>query len=238
VITIRATVANYQALPPGTVLGVVLDADKNDTTGDDGFEAAFTYGVALNGAEVAVFERYSQFAKELLEAPIQNMSTSFAAGVWTWSVARSELFQTSGFRFALVSVSVKPDGSIDGADLAPNEDPLWEYELVGVPPPPPRALFASTPAGRPAKPVAGKPFTVSSLVTQDDKVSPVSSVRVKCTAKAGSASLRAAGRFQAPTTATCAMKIPARAKGKTLRGTMVVQAAEGTVKKTFVFRIT
>jgi hypothetical protein len=237
VVTIRATVANYQELPPGTALVALLDTDKNVSTGDDGFEAAFTHGVTLDGSQVTVFERYSQFANALLEAPVQDMSSSFSAGTWTWSVARSELFQTAGFGLAIVAIAVKADGSLESADLAPDTGPLWEYDLVGVPPPPARSLNASTPSGRPAKPIAGKPFAVSSLVTQDDLVSPATSVKVTCAVKIGSARVPAVGRFRAPTTASCAMTIPPRAKGKTLRGTMTVRAAEGTVRKTFVFRV-
>ena len=235
-ITIQVTVGNHQTLAPGTALAVLMDTDQDGDTGADGLEAGFLDGVEADGTHVTQFLRYSELADDLIEQPVANMSVSFATGIWTWTVARSELFGTSGFSFGILGAAFNADGSLAGLDIAPDSDTPWDYDLVGVAPPPPPKLLVSTPGGKPAKPVAGKRFTVGSLVTKDDMVSFVAAARVTCTARIGNAPLRATGRYRRPN-ATCAMTVPRNAKGKMLRGTLKVQAQGATTTKPFRFRV-
>jgi hypothetical protein len=233
-VTFRVTIANYQSLPPGGVVAAVLDTDRNINTGERGLEASIILLKGLDGAERVVFEQYSPAAGALVEAPATNMSATFSAGVWTWTIPRSELSDTRGFAFGLIAAIVNASGSLGGVDIAPDGNELWVYELAGLPP---AKLFASTPAGKPAKPVAGKPFTTSVLVTLADKITLVTSATVTCRVHVGSATIHATGRFHKPTTASCAMNVPPGAKGKTLRGTMTIHAMGGTIKKSFHFPV-
>jgi hypothetical protein len=104
------------------------------------------------------------------------------------------------------------------------------------PPPSVLKLEVDRPVGVPAKPVAGKPFAVVAPVVRSDG-RPFRSGKVRCTVRVGTKLLRATGHV-ANEVARCAMKVPNGTKGKTLRGTMTVQAGNAkAVTKAFVFPI-
>ena len=93
----------------------------------------------------------------------------------------------------------------------------------------------SQPAGAPRKPVAGKAFVVSAVVTRSDAAT-IASGQVTCQAKAGKQTLRSSGSLNGGT-ARCAMRIPKGVKGKVLRGSMTAQVDDATVTKAFKFTV-
>ena len=236
-ITFRVTIANAQTLPVLGAVGVGLDLDKNLDTGDDGMEAVAAYVRDPFGRESLVFERWSAAEGELVEVRTTAMSAGFSQGVFTWTVPRSELLDTSGFGFAVVSLVMAPDLVNFAADVAPNSTQLWVYDLVGLaPPPPPPTLSASNPTGSPPRPAAGKRFTTSVVVTRSDTGETVTSGTVACVIRVGAARIPAVGRFENGR-ARCVTLVPRAAKGKNLRGTMSIGALGASVKKSFAFRV-
>ena len=236
-ITFRATIANAQTLPVLGAIGVALDLDKNLDTGNDGLEALAVYFKDPFGRESLEFERWSATEGELVEVPTTAMSASFSEGVFSWTVPRSDLLDTDGFAFGVLTLVFAPDLANFAADVAPDSDQLWVYDLVGLaPPPPPPTLSASNPTGTPRRPLAGKRFTASVIVTRSDTGETMTSGTVACVVRVGTARVPAAGRFRGGR-AQCAMTVPRNAKGRALRGTMTIGAVGASVKKPFSFHV-
>jgi hypothetical protein len=234
VVTFRIALATA-TLSPGTAVGVVLDLDKNPENGDNGVEAIIdlAYGFpAIPGG--LVFERWN--GTELDQVVATSVTASFAAGVVTITAPRSELLDTRGLGVGAVAIAANAQETAGIADIAPDSEEFFVYDLVGLPPPPPPRLSASKATGAPAKPRAGKPFVVSSSVTRDDTGAVVRSGRVACSVRVGGARIRATGGFAARR-ARCAMRVPIKASGKALRGSLTVRSARSSVTRTFAFRV-
>lgn len=236
-IAFRVTIANARTLPVLGAIGVALDLDKNLDTGDHGVEALALYLKGPFGEESLEFVRWSATEGELVVVPTTAMSASFSEGVFTWTVPRSELLDTSGFAFGVLTLVFAPDLTNFAADAAPDSDQLWVYDLVGLAPTlPPPTLSTSNPTGAPPKPVAGKRFTTSVVVTRSDTGETMTSGTVACVVRVGTARVPAAGRFRGGR-AQCAMTVPRNAKGRALRGTMTIGAVGASVKKPFSFHV-
>jgi hypothetical protein len=233
-VTFQITIDNFETLPrpPSSRvhLTLQLDLDKNPSTGDPvaGQEASAVFRNILVSNGSVDFFRWN--GSELADVPETNMSSNLAGGVLTFVVNRSELMGVAGFAFRIDGLTFT-DGVGPAFDFAPDEG-TWSYDLVFPPP----TLSATKPAGAPVRPVAGRMFTVRSVVTRSDTEARVTSGTVRCTARIGSARLRTSGRFQGGR-AKCVMAIPHKARGKMLRGTMTIGAAWAAVTVAFSFRI-
>ena len=86
------------------------------------------------------------------------------------------------------------------------------------------------------RPIAGRTFTVRSLITRSDTDEPVASGSVRCSARIGKVRLRAVGRFRVGR-AQCGMVIPRMTSRKTLRGSITVRAEGASVTSPYSFRI-
>jgi hypothetical protein len=232
-VTFRIRIANLETLPPPpgarAHLSLFLDLDKDESTGEFGREAAAIFVNILVNNGAVNFLRWD--GSQMVEVPETNMSSSLSAGVLTFTVNQRELLNATGFTF-LIEALTFVDGVGPRFDYA--GDP-WTYDLV-FPPPPPPTLSATKPVGTPRGPVAGRRFTVHSVVARSDTDEEVMAGSVKCTARVGTATVRAEGRFRAGR-AQCAMAVPRRTRGKRLRGSMTVRAAGASVRKQFSFRI-
>ena len=166
-VTFRITIANYQTLPqPPSArahLALYLDLDKNESTGEFGREAEAIFVNLLVNNGAVNFLRWD--GSQMVDVPETNMSSSLSAGVLTFTISRRELLDATGFTF-LIQALTFVDGVGPRFDYA--GDP-WTYDLV-FPPPPPPTLSATKPVGTPARPVAGRRFTVRSVVTRSDSV--------------------------------------------------------------------
>ncbi len=231
-VTFRVATDNFQALPPRSAIVILFDLDKSLATGDQGFEHAASHVVDPAGQSRLVFERWEESLFQLVELPATNLSSSFSAGVLTLTVPRSQLGNTVGFEFGLYAAVFAEDASDPAVDSAPN-DGLFAYDIVGLPPP---KLRASMLTGMPGRPVAGKAFTVGTLVQRLDTGATVSSGAVTCRAGIGKLKVRAVGGFNRGR-ARCAVVVPRHAKGKTLRVTITIRAERATLTRTFSFRV-
>jgi hypothetical protein len=233
-VTFRVTLAN-QTLSPATVIAVVLDTDKNVASGDeDGLEAVIGYVVDILGEGTLAFDRWD--GTELAEVAQTAATANFSGGVVTVTVPRSELFDTRGVDFGAAALVLRADAEAAALDIVPDTDELLTYDLEGLPPPSPPRLTATRPNGTPARPHAGKRFAVTSLVTRNDTGARVTSGKVTCVVRVGTARVRAAGRLSLAG-ARCSMTVPKGAKGRSLQGTMTIQASGGKVKRAFSFRV-
>lgn len=232
-VTFRITVTN-QTLPPFTIIGPVLDVDRNGATGSEGIEATLDFIVSGDGTTALDFTRWN--GTEFVSLPQTAATASFAAGVVTITVPRSELSNTRGFDFFVVALVVRSDFQAIIADGVPDAADNLTYELVRIAPEAPPRLAATRPSGAPARPAAGRRFVVSTVARRLDTSAPLTAGRVTCAVRIGTARLRATGGFAAGR-ARCSMTIPRTAGGKTLRGTMTIRAAGTTITVPFSFRV-
>ncbi|HXG77449.1 MAG TPA: hypothetical protein VNJ53_12860 [Gaiellaceae bacterium] len=232
-ITFRVTIPSHAELPPRSRVAVLFDLDREIATGDAGFEYAVSHSVDAGGQTSVRFERWEEALLQLVEIPATSLASTFADGVYVLSVPRSELGNTIGFAFGLYAALFDPDPRQRTAvDDAPNAN-LWAYDLVGLPAP---RLSASRVSVLPARPAAGRPVTVSSVVVRLDTRMPVTRGSVTCSARAGTLRIPARGSFRGEQ-ARCTLRVPRSAKGKRVTGILTVRAHGAVVSKRFAFRV-
>lgn len=126
------------------------------------------------------------------------------------------------------------DGKIDSPADPGCSSPTDTDETDPPPPPPPLKLSAGRPSAMAGPARAGAAFTVAMTVTRSDG-KPFTGA-VSCKAKAGAATVRAAGRAVAGA-ARCTMRLPKAAKGKRLTGSITATAGTARVAKPYAFVI-
>jgi hypothetical protein len=224
-ITFKVNVPNRAQYSSDIVALMYLDSDANQATGDpENFGADFA--IQLIQGEVALFKwDGSDFT---LSATQASLSYAWASGP-TIRINASELNNTRRFSFDVLVISGAAFDPTTGAldctacigDVAPAIG-LYTYQLVITKP----TLVVKSLKPTPAKPVAGRPFTLRLIATRSDTGAAVQSGRVTCVGRLGSTRLKAQVQRVQGGAATCTWNIPATAKGKTFRGSATV-AFEG-----------
>jgi hypothetical protein len=224
-ITFRINVPNRQQLTQDLVTILDIDSDANQATGDpDNFGADFILQYILG--EAILFKwNGSDYA---LSATQSSLTSSWSSGP-TFKINASDLNNTRRFAFdALVVSGVVFDpttGAIDCTNCKRDFSPLiglYPYQLQITKP----TLVVKSMKPTPAKPVAGRPFTLRLVAARSDTGAAVQNGRVTCVGRLGSARLKAQVQRVQGGAATCTWNLPATAKGKTFRGSVSV-AFEG-----------
>lgn len=234
-----------------------IGSSKNPATGDDGTEA-WMFGGPLVGAS---------FLNCSAAGCSETNPASFnarAAGpnITEFRFNRSDIGNSSGFNFAVISLSIDPP-NLNFWDVAPNSGE-YTYDLVfpqcsngrdddGDGTVDAQDLGCSSPtdvneadepvnvrlgAARvvPAAPRAGSMATISVLTTRVETGRPLDGGTVRCTATYPGRRLRAAGSVVAGR-AVCRLRVPAGARGKRVRGSVVVSYRGATATTAFAFRV-
>ena len=260
-ITFDITVSGVPA--PDTFVDVPLNTDLNASTGEQGTDYEFFYsgsaGIALlfrwNGSDfvphVVPSYRFS-FTSGVLHLEVNRADIGNTSGFVFWvsglKASGNEIVGfddapdgTAVYQYALAqhpACSDKIDNDNDGKIDAPADPGCSSAtdtdETDPPPPPPPLKLTAGKPAALAGPAKAGAAFTVAMTVTRSDG-KPFTGA-VACRAKAGAATLRAAGRAVAGT-ARCTMRLPKTAKGKKLTGSITASAGTAKVAKPYAFAI-
>lgn len=225
-ITFRINVPNRPTLGQDMLFDIFVDTDSNVATGDPDF-AGVDYVMQLVRGEIFLYKwDGSDFTRRFGDPPAVTLSHSYQAGL-TVKISASELGNTKKFNFivfALGGLVVDPvTGDIDDTnahvDFAPGGGTgLYPYEVKIAKP----TLVAKKLTAVPAKPKAGKPFTLRLIAARSDTGATIQNGRVKCVAKAGKKSLKAQVARVVGRAATCTWNIPASASGKAFRGTVTV----------------
>jgi hypothetical protein len=227
--TIRFAIAtpSHPTLRPSTWIEISFDLDRRRSTGDGGVDAY----VGIEGRR-AYAGRWSPDEEDFVGVPGSGVRAQSAGGVVTFDVPRRFLEEVAAFDFYLVSGdSVDDDDS--ALDLAPNGDAWWKYTLANKPP---LHLIAGTPRGIPARPAAGRRFTVTVPVLRSDTVRGITSGSVACKARVAGQDVSAPGRVGGGV-ARCTLDMPAGASGTTLRGAMTVRSGGKSVVARFTFPV-
>jgi hypothetical protein len=231
-VTFRVALAGSPVFPPHSLVAVLLDTDKNTSTGEDGTDSVVIFEVGLTGAQSLAVGHFDPVARAIGYFSTHGTAT-YADGTLTVSIPRSELDNTRGFTFAVLTVvAVSGSHAASAADVAPDVAQST-YDLAGLPP----LLVFQRPVGEPTRPHAGDRFTVTSAVTREDSGELVRRGTVTCVAHVGRTQITGTGRLTGAG-ARCAMSMPRSTRGKTLRGSLRIRAAGSTAARGFVFRVT
>jgi hypothetical protein len=185
-VTLAFTIPNRTTFGADDMLAIVLDTDKNASTGGAGFD----YGIVVNAAGTHLVHWNGG---AFVPSPQTTLTT--ANNGETITVNRSELGNTTGFNFGAETFV-----GTTATDTAPDTG-AWTYDLALKP-------VLNTLAARfsPAKPKAGKVFRLAATQLRLVDGSVVKADSITCGATLNGK--RLAGR--------CAWRIPRTARGKRL----------------------
>ena len=216
-ITIGIHAHNRSAVMPGDSYSAYLDTDLSSTTGGGG--AGAEYEITIDGTG-ALLERWD--------------GTSFVASgatrlptVWVpdygpvVAVQRKAIGDPRGFNFILASANGTD------TDRAPDAG-SWAFSLT------PFALKVKSMSLGPAR--AGRPFTARATVIRSDFDLPATEGTIRCSAKLGGRQLGANGRF-AGDRVTCTWRLPRRAHGMRLAGSLSVTLEGVKATRSFSVRV-
>jgi hypothetical protein len=210
-LTFRIEVANVPVLGEDDLVGVAIDADRNEATGRDGVD-----DVVLLAAGAVVFGRWdgSTFAETLDHQPI---GASYANGA-TITIDTADLGGTKSFDFFVLGIRG------DSADDAPDTG-WWTYDVQQPALKSAAALFA------PRNPVAGGTFRVVAVeLTLDDGTRAVpGSYSCRATLAGRPLTGRGAGK--------CRWTLPRSARGKLLAVTISGSYGGSRATDAYVFRV-
>jgi len=220
-ITFKVNVPNRSQLTPDTVLVMDIDSDANPATGDtDNFGADYILQIILG--ESLLFKWDGTDYR--VSANQSSLAYQWKDGA-TIRINSADLGNTRKLSFDAIVVSGvvidQTTGAIDCSqckrDFAPGVG-LYTYDVkVGR-----ASLVAKSLKATPAKPTAGKPFTLRLVAARSDTGAVVQNGRATCVARIGSAKLAAKVQRVQGGAAVCTWNLPANAKGKTFHGSVSV----------------
>ena len=240
VISFKINIPNRPQLTQDMLFLLFADTDANPQTGDPESLGA-DYVIQVFGGEAALFRwDGSDFTRRAGDPPATSLIFGYQSGI-TITISAAELGNTKRFGFAAIvigGVAIDPvTGDLDFtnsvSDVAPAAGAgLYQYEVKITPP----TLVVRKLAPTPAKPTAGKAFTLRLVAARSDTGAVVQNGKVSCVGRVGNARLKAQVQRVVAGAATCTWKIPAKAKRKTFRGSVVVvfeglKASQGYASK-------
>ena len=224
-ISFKINIPNRPQYAADIAIVMFLDSDANQSTGDPESLGA-DYIIQLIQGELLLFK---WDGSDFTLSPTQSSLSYAWAGGPTIRVNASDLSNTRKLLFDVTAVSGIVFDSTSGAidctnckrDFAPTIG-FYPYNVVVQKP----TLVVRSLKPTPARPVAGRPFTLKLVAARSDTGAAVQNGRVTCVGRVGAARLTAQLQRVQGGAATCTWNIPANAKGKTFRGSVTV-AFEG-----------
>jgi hypothetical protein len=219
-------VPNRPTLTGDMLFQIAINSDSNTATGEFGVDYVLQLIGPISGpGEVGLF-RWDGTDFTASGVPQSSLIFGYANGA-TIRLNASELGNARRLQFlvlALTGLVLGPDGQLDDTnarfDVAP--DPghgLYSFDVRITPP----RLVVRSFGMRPLTPRAGRPLSVFLTFARSDGTRPTAP-SVTCRAKLGGRILSASGSSVTGGRATCRWALPKTAKGKTIRGTVTVQA--------------
>jgi hypothetical protein len=231
VLTWVINVPNRPTLTGDMLFIIFVDADANSATGDPqslGADYALELDGPLTGSAAIGLFRWNGTDFTSAGVAQTTLVFSYANGAATIKLNASELGGTKRFGFGAFAVSgvvLGPTGEANFdnifLDLAPDAGHgFYSYEVKITPP----SLVVKSIGRKPVVPRAGKAFSVFVTFARSDSAAPTTAPTATCRANIGGRALRASASVATGSRATCTWSIPKTAKGKTIRGTITVQA--------------
>ena len=223
-VSFRINVPNRSSFSSDMLIALEVDTDNNMATGSpDGTD----YAIEIFQGEAALFRwDGTNFTRRPGDPPFTSLLFSYSGGI-TIRMSAAELGNTKAFKFAAFVFSGIAVDAVTGAldftnataDAAPAVGAgLYAYQVMITP----ATLVVRSLKATPAKPAAGKPFTLRLVAARSDTGAVVRNGRVTCVGRIGNARLRARVQSVQGGAAVCTWNLPAMAKDKTFRGSVAV----------------
>lgn len=222
----RVAIPNRAQLTQDMLVLLFVDSDKNPQTGDPESLGA-DYVIQVFGGEAAMFRwDGSDFTRRAGDPPATSLIFAYQNGL-TLTISAAELGNTKGFGFALIAISGVTIDTVTGdvdftnavADVAPATGAgLYQYEVQITPP----TLVVRSLKPTPARPTAGRSFTLRLVAARSDTNAVVQNGRVTCVGRIGNARLKARVQRVQGGASVCTWNLGPKAKGKTFRGSVAV----------------
>lgn len=249
-ITVAVTAVGYAALPAESfpMVKVYVDADKNPSTGSPnqgGIEYVLACARDPEGSGWWI-ERWDG-SKLVQAAQTATMSFVRTGDTMTWTVHKSDIGVSAGMSLFVWSSTWDTSDNQTGEDFAP-DDGVFAFDL-STPPPAPLTPPAPAPAPAPAlkavigapsvtpaRPVAGKQFTVVFPVTRSDNGAALTRGTMICDPSVAGKVIRHSEQFRGGK-ARLTFAVPRAAKGKTLKVKVTIKVGAQSATKVASYRI-
>jgi hypothetical protein len=237
-ITWKINTPNRATLTGDMEFLIFLDSDANPGTGDDGFDYVIDLPGPLSGAAFVGLFRWNGTDFTATGVPQSSLTFSYANGP-TIRLNRADIGGTSRFGFLAIAVSgvvLGPSGEPDYTNIHIDRAPeigTYSYDVKITPP----RLVVRSFSMKPLTPRAGRPVSVAVTFARSDGAAPSAPPTATCRATVGGRALRASGSVATNSRATCTWALAKTAKGKTIRGTITVQADGLKASRPFTARV-
>lgn len=215
-------------LVPSSSIQIYIDADRNQSTGDDGDELFVAVFMEDDGKSYYDAERWSGSKWEQVAFEV-NAQTFTGREEIGFNATAAGL--TGTFDFVLRSVKMVAD-AVEARDRAPDSIVPWSYTLSAATTSAKAVL--GKPTFSPLRPVAGRPVTIRAAARSAGV--PLTTGATTCTAQVKGKTIRGRGSL-ANGFATCRLVVPRGTSKTTARGSITVGSGANTVTKAFSFRI-
>lgn len=222
-LTFKVQVANMPTLEANAFFAVLIDADRNASTGDSGLDYVFvadSSGYELDKWDGTQYAAVSPFVAQV----------SYNSGLLTAVFDPAAIGSPTAFDFALLSFR-GPDPENPAVDIAPDASPLYSYTLVTPPPPVVKPVVKGSAVTITPAPRAGTHVKVGPLSVKLSDGTSVTATGEKCSAKVGATTLKGTGA------GGCAFALPVKAKGKKLVVTVSGRYGGSTLSKTISYTV-
>jgi len=236
-ITFQINISNRPAFTPDMLLDIYLDTDKNAATGDSQIFGA-DYVIELQPGAVALFQwNGSDF---VFASSQSSLTFAYGSGGATIRINALDLNRTKGINFAVdvvsgivVDATGNPDFTNIHDDVAP--DPghgTFAYQILAKLT---LTVSAFTTSPTPAK--AGRAFSAGLAVTESDTNAGVDQGTITCAARIANKAVPVKAKRIVDGIAVCVWSIPKTARGKTIRGSIVLALEGAQTARAFTAKI-
>ena len=237
-ITFQINISNRPALTQDMFLLVFIDSDNNAATGDQQSYGS-DYLIELDPGSVGLLQWNG--SSYVNAASQTSLTYQYATTGATIRISAADLGKTKAIKLGVIAFSgfaVDANGQPDLTNLKRDAAPdfghgLFSYQVLtklvlSV------TAFTITP--RPAK--AGRPFSVSLAANENDTNGPIRTGTVSCAASIAGKRLVARTHVVRNGIAVCVWRLPATAKGRTVRGLITVTVQGTSLTRGFSARVT
>ncbi len=235
-ITFQVNISNRPMLTQDMFLLMFIDSDNNPATGDQQSYGA-EYVIQLEPGQVGLFQWNGS---DYVNAASQTSLTYAYANGATIHISAADLGKSKALKFGVIAASglvLGADGTPDFTQVKRDAAPdfghgLYSYQVLTK-----LVLSATafTTAPRPAK--AGRPFSVSLAAKENDTNGPPTAGTVRCAATIAGKRLVATTHALRNGIAVCVWRLPATAKGRTVRGLITLTVRGTSLTRGFSARV-
>jgi hypothetical protein len=227
----------FAVTTPGMAVGtptnmfVLLDTDRNATTGFNGAEYILYLTHDSTGG-VYGLDQWQNNDLVQLQAP--SLTFTVSGDTFTFSLSKTEIGTPQSFNLSVLAAAMDAAGNVASVDRAPDSG-AWIYELTATPPAVVKPVIGM-PVLTPAKPKAGKTLTVSFPVKRSDTGAGLATGTMICDPSVSGKVITHRESF-ANGTARLAFTVPKTAKGKVLKVQVTIKLGNQSDHRVVTYKV-